>query len=1156
MNTRVLPLLLLTLLSGCAGSAGSRERAVLDRPTVLARARAALSERHFDQALAQTDLLLAADPRDKDALLVAAEANLGMADTARSGQMPLLEDAYATAKRAVDVDRSDGRGWHLVAEAEYRRNNFAASRDAALSAARLFAERGDRASAAAAFLSAAQGEMQLFVASRRAELEDAQPGGSAPPRPGPDTLELAAKVFGHLGQARANGAVGASAVRAAQVHQWLGRNTEAIAELERALELAAEDAELHTAYQEAFFQLDKRAECVAAYRRMGRERPQSRATQWFLGRALVAQADAERQRGATSDATEHYREAAQVFGEYGATVPDHAQAAADWVAICQLALGRVAVDGGNLAGAKEWFAKAYATTPRVAEYPDGQPLLYDSFGGHYARGLDLIGQASTASGTREGMEAALAHYREVVQRHPDRFGAMFNNAALTARDLGVAYARDGRDESAKALWEESYRYYCKAVELEPQDARIVNDCGLMLVYHLHREYGRARELFDRAIQLGTAQLAELPEDAPQEQRNGLEEAVGDAWQNIAVLMRNLGRPFAEYREYCEKAVKYYPYERREAARLLRGGAESAPASTRRAAPVGTPGTPGGWIVAPPRFAPPASGRPGQDQDGGKAAAFAKVKQAADTKAAAEDYDGALLVLDRAAAELRGYAPFHHLSGIMNLRHAVRSRDAGGKAGLVDGLFADAVNQLKRAVELDAEPAQYRVDLMQAQLERGDFADAARTAKEALSLARSQGGGDPVLLAALHAGRADANTRVYVAARQEGKDAPEALQAARESYREVEKAGPLPARVFATWLSLEQWAGAGDAALELAMRVLAREPGRDDALNQLVDLAVAARKPEKAIALLTGRSDAKSLWYLGRARFSQALDQWSANPREPKEALAAIAQAQKDFAASKAGNAEYADSCDQWLALCLTAQGFMHLSADQTPEAEASFLAAVRLRPDKIAAEIGPNQSARIGVLTVGGKYFERDPARMEALFRAAHEAASEDFDFASNFGLAARDHGTLLERQRKTEAARQMYEASYRAYRKAAQLDPDNLRLKVDLAILPIYHLGVDLDETRDLLLAVAETGERRLQEMKPGDSDRKDLNETVADAWQNLGQYYLAHAKDAAKARAALEKSLKFLQRGPVQAMLRRAQQMEKTAQSQPESRPGDGKQ
>ena len=127
-----------------------------------------------------------------------------------------------------------------------------------------------------------------------------------------------------------------------------------------------------------------------------------------------------------------------------------------------------------------------------------------------------------------------------------------------------------------ALWEESYAAYEKAVTYSPDDPRTINDCGLMLVYHLHRDTKRSRELLNRAIELGTAQLDELgaAEDDESEQlksqRESLEEAVGDAYQNLGVLYRvELKQPKKSI-PYYRKALDYWsPTNRRQIRGLLR-----------------------------------------------------------------------------------------------------------------------------------------------------------------------------------------------------------------------------------------------------------------------------------------------------------------------------------------------------------------------------------------------------------------------------------------------------------------------------------------------------------------------------------------------------------------------------------------------------------
>ena len=139
---------------------------------------------------------------------------------------------------------------------------------------------------------------------------------------------------------------------------------------------------------------------------------------------------------------------------------------------------------------------AYENTPKVTKFgANGRPLIEDTYYFHYLGGIDLVGRALLEGSDAAALAQGLRYYEAVIARHPGGFGFVYNNAALAARDLGAAYdaaaRRAGTDDNerqrqmqrAMELWEKSYAYYEKAVVLEPNDPRIVNDCGLMLVYH-------------------------------------------------------------------------------------------------------------------------------------------------------------------------------------------------------------------------------------------------------------------------------------------------------------------------------------------------------------------------------------------------------------------------------------------------------------------------------------------------------------------------------------------------------------------------------------------------------------------------------------------------------------------------------------------------
>src|SRR5690606_29610235 len=206
--------------------------------------------------------------------------------------------------------------------------------------------------------------------------------------------------------------------------------------------------------------LDMRRECVTAYRRLLAEAPGNTALLWSLGKAQVAVGDDLRFRSDWDGAAEAYAKAAETYRHYDETRPqDHAQTA-QWIAICELSLGRVDFERGRFAEAEAHYTAAFEACPLVAETnEDGTPTVFDTFGGNYLGGLNMIGLALGQSTRPDALEQSLAFFERVLERHPDRFGALYNNAALSARDLGARIARDaeGEDRAARmaeamALW--------------------------------------------------------------------------------------------------------------------------------------------------------------------------------------------------------------------------------------------------------------------------------------------------------------------------------------------------------------------------------------------------------------------------------------------------------------------------------------------------------------------------------------------------------------------------------------------------------------------------------------------------------------------------------------------------------------------------------
>lgn len=101
----------------------------------------------------------------------------------------------------------------------------------------------------------------------------------------------------------------------------------------------------------------------------------------------------------------------------------------------------------------------------------------------------------------------------------DDSAAWWNNLGFTCREAG--------------RYEESYRAYERCIEFESDSVRYVNDTGLILLYHLHRDLPRAEALFRRAVELGRAQYPALaPDDALEPE---LRSAYGDALLNLGLI---------------------------------------------------------------------------------------------------------------------------------------------------------------------------------------------------------------------------------------------------------------------------------------------------------------------------------------------------------------------------------------------------------------------------------------------------------------------------------------------------------------------------------------------------------------------------------------------------------------------------------------------
>jgi tetratricopeptide (TPR) repeat protein len=124
----------------------------------------------------------------------------------------------------------------------------------------------------------------------------------------------------------------------------------------------------------------------------------------------------------------------------------------------------------------------------------------------------------------------------MVESQPPRFGEAYALLEpIVAADPQVADVWNNYGFVCRELLkhEDAYKAYDKALALDPNNPRLLNDLGVMLHYYLHRDYDRAEELYTKATEQADEQLQKPDLDATA--KRDLEEAKKDAAGNLKKL---------------------------------------------------------------------------------------------------------------------------------------------------------------------------------------------------------------------------------------------------------------------------------------------------------------------------------------------------------------------------------------------------------------------------------------------------------------------------------------------------------------------------------------------------------------------------------------------------------------------------------------------
>ncbi len=292
-------------------------------------------------------------------------------------------------------------------------------------------------------------------------------------------------------------------------------------------------------------------------------------------------------------------------------------ALSDWYSAAAHELkGHVAynVDGDYEAARKEYGQAERLLFQSVQNKPDFQdaaeeriPLLR-SYKGFALTKLGLLQEAESAFFSALDRDPTLENAKKGLQKLMDRYWEQMGGESAQEADFDHIRAFASRvcivNPKAADCWnnygffaresgryEESYQAYRRAMSLAPDNARILNDTALLLVYHLERDLDRAEEWLWEARDLAEEQLAEAESDGA---RASSKEVYGDALVNLLTLFYRRGeddrakKMFERIEEECPERAELRFWLRRlfpqraaaEAAAAEAAAAEAAAAETQ------------------------------------------------------------------------------------------------------------------------------------------------------------------------------------------------------------------------------------------------------------------------------------------------------------------------------------------------------------------------------------------------------------------------------------------------------------------------------------------------------------------------------------------------------------------------------------------------
>ena len=349
-----------------------------------------------------------------------------------------------------------------------------------------------------------------------------------------------------------------------------------------------------------------------------------------------------------------------------------------------------------------------------------------------------------------------------------------------------------------------------------------------------------------------------------------------------------------------------------------------------------------------------------------------------------------------------------------------------------------------------------------------------------------------------------------------------LRATFRVSREVRRAVPEDGELAAISAGFIDWLGMPDVAVARMQVELEAFPEEVSLHKQLIDIHVREGVDEQLPPLyaewVKTSGSPTVVWYAGYvARLNGDLLQ---REREFERARGTYAKCIQLMADAADREASYRDSAEVIAHQARLSVIWCHLEEKDFDTAEKEILDLLANVPERREEPDGLGRSLMNACAAIGQRWVELSQFQRAArVSEAVVAAVPEDGEWWNNLGFLLREYGTQMENgafpdvEDNAAQAKEIFRRSWKAYRRAAELKPEDARVINDGALVQVYHVQEELELAEEILRRSIAIGEAQLAAMgpEPDEAERFPVAQAVGGRLPEPGLPLLPPARQAA---------------------------------------------